>query len=70
MVSFRALEGTSDMVRYVPMALKIGVHSPFGPKFPVEFVAFNQKILPGFRVLSPSTCLGAVNQEDFPGLIN
>ena len=25
------------MVRYVLMALKIGFHSPFGPKFTVEF---------------------------------
>ena len=40
MANFRAL----DVVRYGWMALKIGVHSPFGLKFPVEFVPFDKKI--------------------------
>ena len=33
------------MVKYARMALKIGVHSLFGPQLPVEFVHFDQKYL-------------------------
>ena len=32
------------MVKYARMSLKIGMHSPFGPKIPVEFEPFDQKI--------------------------
>ena len=31
------------MVKYAPIALKIGVHSPSGPNFPVAFISFDQK---------------------------
>ena len=38
------------MVKYVWMALKIGVHSHFGPNLPVEFVAICQRIVIIFQV--------------------
>ena len=33
------------MINYAWMGLKIGVHTPFGPKFPVEFVHFDKRYL-------------------------
>ena len=39
MVSFKDL-----VTWYVQMALKLGFYSPFGPKLPVEFEPFDQKI--------------------------
>ena len=33
------------MIRYARMALKMGLHLPFGPNFSVEFVSFHQKNL-------------------------
>ena len=32
------------MVKNASMVLKIGMHSPFGPKFPVEFEHFDKKV--------------------------
>ena len=33
------------MVKHYPNSIEIGMHSPFGPRFPIEFEAFFQKKL-------------------------
>ena len=45
MASLGALARCTPYQGYTPTSLKIGVHLPFGPKFPVEFVALEQKIV-------------------------
>ena len=37
------LESSCDLVKYATIALRIGAHSPFGPKFPEEFVPLDPK---------------------------
>ena len=64
------------MVTNCPNSKKIGMHSPFGPKFPIEFEAFFQKKLDwptvqstldfATRDLSANLGISDLNQFDEP----